>query len=298
MKNIPSAAISLCNKLGLENSNGIIDTPLEGVRLLKLEQHEKSTPHMYRQCIAVILHGNKIGYVNNHRLDYDFDNCLIVAAPYPIGCETFASKEAPLIGLYIDLDIALIGQLVEQMSNANVTWPEPPTGSIGVSCTSVTTPMHDCIDRLVTALHDPTDTQLLGPVLIREFYYRLLMGPQGYLLRQSCRQDSTLAQVSKVIGHIRDHYDKKLSINELAAIAGMSVSVFHRSFKQVVTDAPLQYIKKVRLTQAKTHITQEGLSASAAAYKVGYESPTQFSREFKRYFGLPPSQISNETLVS
>ena len=290
--------LSLCRHLGLEHDSGMVDTGLSGVRLLKLDKYSSATPHMYQQSIAVILQGTKIGNVNEHELIYDKDQCLIVATPYPIGCETFASEGEPLIGLYIDLDITMISELVEQMSSQGMQWPEPPAGSIGVATTKLNTAMHNCLDRLVSALQDPHDTQVLGPQLMREFYYRLLQGEDGYLLHLTCRQDSPISRVSTVINHIQQHYDEKLPVSELATMAGMSVSVFHRMFKQVVTDPPLQYIKKVRLNKAKTHILSEGLSAQAAAFKVGYESPTQFSREFKRYFGLSPSQMATDSMAA
>jgi AraC-like DNA-binding protein len=161
----------------------------------------------------------------------------------------------------------------------------------GVSPTPMTEQMHFCMLELLDILHDPLDSQILGPSLIRRFFYYLLQGQQGHLLADYCEQDSSLAKIAAVIGYVQDNYERKLNINELAEMAGMSVSVFHKVFKQVVTDPPLQYIKKIRLNHAKSYILQEGLAANVAAQRVGYESSTQFSREFKRYFGVPPSRI-------
>lgn len=296
MNSFPQLGLALCQKYGLQNDVGAVKTALDGVRLLKIDKYHKVTPNMYQQSIVIILQGSKIGHVNDHQLVYDQEHCLIVATPYPIACETFATEQAPLIGLYIDLDINMVAQLADEMAKSgNFAWT-PPSDSIGVSSCRISQQMHDCVRRLAIALLDDVDAKLLAPQILREFYYWQLKGPEGYLLYQSCCQESHLSQVSQVIHYIQVNYQQKLQVLELAQMAGMSLSAFHRVFKQVVTDAPLQYIKKIRLNKAKTHIVQEGMSASAAAYKVGYESPTQFSREFKRYFGTPPSQIAQDSV--
>lgn len=295
MKSKAKLGKALCHAYDLEHSAGIANTALDGVRLLKIDKYHKVTPNMYQQSIVFILQGSKIGHVNKHQLVYDQEHCLIVATPYPIACETFASQDEPLIGLYIDLDKKVLTQLVEEITELGKPDWSAPNDSIGVSSCRLSPKMDGCINRLAETLLCPKAAKILGPQILREFYYHQLTGPEGYLLYNSCLQESAISQVSSVIHYIQTHYEEHLSINDLAAMAGMSISVFHRVFKQVVTDPPLQYIKKVRLNKAKSHIVQEGMTASAAAFKVGYESPTQFSREFKRYFGTPPSRIAEET---
>ncbi|PSW09838.1 AraC family transcriptional regulator [Photobacterium rosenbergii] len=284
----------LCTYYGLADSSGIVDLPIPGIRLFRIKQYHKMTPQMYQQGVVVILQGNKVGHLNDYRFDYDTNHCLIVATPYPIACETFASPEEPLIGLDIDFDLTIIQELVdtlEQHQHSEMA-PSPDNGR-GVAVTQITPDIRDCICRLLGCLKDPLDAKVLGKQLLREFYFQLLKSDQGHLLAQYCKQDSALSRVSRVITHVQSHYDQKLAINDLADMAGMSVSAFHRAFKQVVTDPPLQYIKKIRLNKAKTMMSQDGMPANIAALKVGYESPTQFSREFKRYFGVPPSKASH-----
>ncbi|MGF1689283.1 AraC family transcriptional regulator [Photobacterium japonica] len=283
----------LCEYYGLQGHSGIVDTDLPGVRLFRIEQYHKMTPQMYQQGVVVILQGNKIGHLNEYQFRYDEAHCLIVATPYPIACETFASKEAPLIGLDIDFDLTIIQELVdavEQHGVADLPWSQD--SHRGVAVTAITPSIAEGICRLLACMLDPLDAKVLGTQRMREFYYQLLKSEQGHVLAQYCKQDSALARVAKVINHVQVNFADKLTINELADMAGMSVSAFHRAFKHVVTDPPLQYIKKIRLNKAKTLMSQEGLPASVAAIKVGYESPTQFSREFKRYFGLPPSKAA------
>ncbi|PSW20884.1 AraC family transcriptional regulator [Photobacterium sanctipauli] len=292
---------SLCQYYGIGEGSGLKDTHLDAVRLFKINKYHKMTPQMYQQGVVVILQGNKVGHLNEYRFEYDTEHCLIVATPYPIACETFASEQAPLIGLDIDFDLTIIQDLVDMVEQHDKTSHDAvmnySDNSRGVAVTKITPSIQECICRLLSCLGDPLDAKVLGKQLLRELYYQLLKGEQGYLLAEYSKHDSSLARVSKVINHVQVNYEQKLSINELAEMAGMSVSAFHRAFKQAVTDPPLQYIKKIRLNRAKTMIAQEGMPANVAAVKVGYESPAQFSREFKRYFGLPPSKATQIGIV-
>ena len=283
-------AKSLCKYAGLVHQSARVDTNLAGVRLFRIDSYHKHSPQMYEQGIVIIIQGRKIGHLNQHQFNYDVQRCLLVTTPYPIVCETFASFDEPLIGINIDFDLTVIRQLVtmiesEQHQRFN------HEGGCGVATTIMTERMYRSIEQLLEVLHDPLDALVVGPSLIRQLFYYLLQSEQGGLLAQYCEQDSALAKISSVIDYVQLHYDTKLQVHELAAMAGMSVSVFHKVFKQVVTDPPMQYIKKIRLNNAKTLILQQGMAANVAAGLVGYESPTQFSREFKRYFGLPPSKI-------
>ncbi|OLQ74344.1 transcriptional regulator [Photobacterium proteolyticum] len=294
MNNTVSLATSLCELYGLDKQIGRVDTCLPGVRLFRINKYHKVTPQMYQQGVVIIFQGNKVGHLNDYRFEYDTEHCLIVATPYPIACETFASEESPLIGIDIGFDLTVIQQLVElieQHGAADILRAEQ--NGRGVAAARITPDITSCMTRLLKALHSPLDSKVLGPQILREFFYLLLQGEQGYLLAQYCKQDSALSRVSKVINHVQAHYEQKLAIDELADMAGMSVSSFHRAFKQVVTDPPLQYIKKIRLNKARTLMVQDRMPANVAAVKVGYESATQFSREFKRYFGLPPSKAAD-----
>lgn len=287
-------ATSLCEHYGLAQQSGRVDTCLAGIRLFRIDGYRKYSPQMYEQGIVIIIQGRKIGHLNQYKFNYDPQRCLLVTTPYPIVCETFASFEQPLMGINIDFDITVIGQLVtmiESQQQRRFNYE----GSCGVATTQMTERMYRSIEQLLEVLHDPLDAKVIGPSLIRQLFYYLLQSEQGYLLAQYCEQDSVLAKISAVIDYVQQHYDTKLQVHELAAMAGMSVSVFHKVFKQVVTDPPMQYIKKIRLNNAKTLMLQQGMAANVAAGQVGYESPTQFSREFKRYFGLPPSKIHEHT---
>ncbi|MEJ2764674.1 AraC family transcriptional regulator [Photobacterium sp. MCCC 1A19761] len=293
MKKNATLAESVCQYYGLDRRQGRVETLIPGVRLFRLTQYCKVTPQMYQQGVVVLFQGNKIGHLNDYQFEYDTEHCLIVATPYPIACETFASEDAPLIGVDIEFDLATIQQLVETLEQQDPPFVfDSDLHGRGVAASPITPQVTDCMARLLRAMQHPLDARVLGPQLLREFFYLLLQGKQGHLLSQYCKQDSALARVSKVINHVQAHYPQKLVIDELAQMADMSTSAFHRTFKQVVTDPPLQYIKKIRLNKARTLIVQDGMPANVAATQVGYESAAQFSREFKRYFGLPPSKAA------
>ncbi len=283
-------AEALCEYYGIADQTNRVHTLLPGVRIFRIDRYHRLAPQMYEQGIVIIFQGNKIGHLNQHQFGYDVERCLIVTTPYPISCETFASPETPLMGINIDIDINVISELVSIMQSEHPYWKTEDT-RCGVATSQMTEAMYLCMLELLSILHNPLDTKVLGTALLRRFFYYLLQSDQGYLLAHYCEQDSSLAKIASVLSFIQGNYAQKLNVNDLAEMAGMSVSVFHKVFKQVVTDPPLQYIKKIRLNHAKTHMLQEGLAANLAAQRVGYESAAQFSREFKRYFGVPPSRI-------
>ncbi|MBP2699607.1 AraC family transcriptional regulator [Photobacterium lucens] len=287
---LADTAEALCEYYGIADQTNRVHTLLSGVRIFRIDRYHRLTPQMYEQGIVIIFQGNKIGHLNQHQFGYDVERCLIVTTPYPISCETFASPETPLMGINIDLDINVISELVSIMQSEHPYWKTEDT-RCGVATSQMTEAMYLCMLELLSILHNPLDTKVLGTALLRRFFYYLLQSDQGYLLAHYCEQDSSLAKIASVLSFIQGNYAQKLNVNDLAEMAGMSVSVFHKVFKQVVTDPPLQYIKKIRLNHAKTHMLQEGLAANLAAQRVGYESAAQFSREFKRYFGVPPSRI-------
>ncbi|MEO0997450.1 MAG: helix-turn-helix domain-containing protein, partial [Pseudomonadota bacterium] len=144
------------------------------------------------------------------------------------------------------------------------------------------------VNRLLRSLHGATDRRVLAPLAVREFLYRILIGEQGERLRSVALRDSRAARIATVLRFMRDNFDRPLSVDELAERAAMSTSAFHQNFKSMTSLPPLQYLKMIRLHQARQLLLQDDVSAGEAAYSVGYNSPSQFTREFKRFFGAPP----------
>jgi transcriptional regulator GlxA family with amidase domain len=154
--------------------------------------------------------------------------------------------------------------------------------------------MADATTRLIRCLQSETESQILGHGLVREILYRALCGTQAPVLYSLAMHNGTFSQVARALKIMNSNYSEKLDVDQLASTARMSASAFHRAFKEITSDSPMQYLKKVRLTKAKDFIMQENMKAYIAADKVGYESSTQFSREFKRYFGQSPAELMRE----
>ena len=154
--------------------------------------------------------------------------------------------------------------------------------------------MLDATTRLVKCLQSETESQILGPGLVREILYRALFGAQAPVLYSLAMHSGTFSQMARVLKVMQSDYARKLDVEQLANTAHLSISAFHRAFKEITSDSPMQYLKKIRLTKAKDLMVQESTKAYIAADKVGYESPSQFSREFKRYFGQSPAEMTRE----
>jgi len=213
----------------------------------------------------------------------------------PFECETFASPEDPLLGLYIDIDMSQLHDLIGRLG----LQPEIDNGGEkslprGIGPAVLDEDMADATNRLLKCLQSETESQILGPGLVREIFYRALCGTQAPILYLLAMHGGTFSQVAHALKVMQSDYAAKLDVEQLASTARMSASAFHRAFKEITSDSPMQYLKKFRLTKAKNLIVQENMKAYIAADKVGYESSSQFSREFKRYFGQSPAELMRE----
>jgi len=179
-----------------------------------------------------------------------------------------------------------VGELLLEMDD---DIPERGTAECGIISTPMTADMINATVRLLECLKSPLDSRILGPHNVREIVYRVLYGEQGGALRALAVRHSRFSQIARVLRRIHTEYDKELDMEVLAGEANMSISTFHHNFKAVTASSPLQYLKSIRLHKALMLMIRDGLNASAAAGKVGYESASQFSREFKRYFGNSPT---------
>jgi len=197
-----------------------------------------------------------------------------------------ASPSHPYLGVHLSLDPAVVGELVAEGINA------PPLGAPerGMALSPVEPLLLDAITRLVTLLDSPQDIAPLAPLVLREITYRILTGPQGLRLRQIASAGAPAYRIARAIRWLKDHFTEPLRIESLAKQVRMSPSAFHLHFKNVTAMSPLQYQKRLRLQEARRLLLGEGIDAAEAAFRVGYESPSQFSREYRRMFGTPPRQ--------
>ena len=289
-----SQMVKLLKNFPLADSD-VLESRLQGVRLFKETKHIPRRPMVYDPGICIVAQGHKIGYLGGKRFQYDANTYLVASVTMPFECETFASPEEPLLGLYIDIDMTqlhdLIGRLDLQPEIGHVNEKGLPCG---IGPAMLDKDMADAISRLLRCIQSEAEAEILGPGLVREILYRALCGAQAPVLYSLAMHGGAFSQVARALKILQNGYAEKLDVEKLANTARMSASAFHRAFKEITSDSPIQYLKKVRLTKAKELMVQEKMKAYIAADKVGYESSSQFSREFKRYFGQSPAEMMRE----
>ena len=274
---------------------GSSESRLKGVHFYKATQPSPRKPVLYDPGICIVAQGRKVGYLGGQMFQFDAKHYLVVSVTMPFECETFASPEEPLLAIYIDVDLAqlhdLIGRLGAHTEFGNI---DEKTLTRGMGPAAMEKDMADATYRLVKCLQSETEAQILGPGLVREILFRVLTGAQAPVLYSLAMHSGVFSQVARAVKIMQTDYSEKLDVDQLANTARMSHSAFHRAFKEVTSDSPMQYLKKVRLTKAKNMIVQENMKAFIAADRVGYESTSQFSRDFKRYFGQSPAEMMRE----
>lgn len=265
---------------------GIRSTAIEGVQLMRASQPIPRMPVLYEPGIVIVGQGRKRGYLGDRVFTYDAHNYLVLSVPLPFECETEASAEEPMLAVTIRVDLAVLGELLMKMDGADSS-PNPSIPQ-GIYSTELDLQLSETTVRLLECLSNPAETRILGPQIVREITYRVLCGEQGGGLRTAAALHSRFGQVNRTVQRIHTEYARGLTVEELAETAGMSASAFHQNFKAVTSTSPLQYLKTIRLHKARMLMVHEGLRAGMAAERVGYESSSQFSREFKRLFGSTP----------
>jgi AraC-like DNA-binding protein len=268
-------------------NEGLQGTVVEGVAVARVSKPAARAPVVYRPMLLIVGQGRKRAYLGDEVYTYDAFNYLVSSVPLPAECETQASPEEPLLLLAIDIEPTTLGEILLEMDD----FP-PPVGTTprGLAATPMTEELGGAVIRLLECLKSPLDSRILGRQIVREILYRVLRGEQGSALRALANRDDHFARIARVLKYVHAEYARPLSVEELARKAAMSVAAFHHHFKLVTASSPLQYLKRIRLDQARRLMAHEGHNAGTAARAVGYESPSQFSREYRRMFGAPPRQ--------
>ncbi len=235
---------------------------------------------------AMVVQGHKKLSLNQETFQYGVAQCLVMSVDLPLSvCMIEATPDQPYLGLKLNLDPAQLCEIIAQ-TNPDIDKKE---NSVRGWCVSDASPsLIDCAIRLTKLLDTPQDIPFLAPMIIREIYYRLLTDRQGEAVRQIATSGSNMQRIAEVIRQIKTDFTKPLRVEELALAANMSAASFHRHFKAVTSMSPLQYQKQLRLLNARQIMLAEAIDATQAAYRVGYESTSQFSREYSRMFGAPP----------
>lgn len=250
-----------------------------------IPEHELAA--VYDPMVNLILQGSKSITIGDRSLHYDPATYFVMSIDLPAtGVVRPAATGEPYLAVALTLESAVVAALLADL-------PEPgrsETGTTGFSVAAVTPELMDAWIRMLRLMERPADIPALAPAYEREILYRVSQGPHGAMLRAIATPDTAMARVSLAIQWIRRDFAQPLRVDALADRAAMSVSAFHRHFKAVTALSPLQYQKRIRLLQARTLLIAEGKSVNAAAFDVGYESTTQFSREYTRLFGQAPSR--------
>lgn len=207
----------------------------------------------------------------------------------PFKCETFATPDKPLYGVSVAIDRVLLGELVQAMGPASGQESQVQTPE-SMTSVRIDSAMRDSVERLLRCLHDPLECQAMGQSRIREVLYSALRGPQSGVLRALVEQQGQFARIASAVTYLHEHYDHALNVDTLASCANMSTSTFHEHFKRSTLLSPVQYLKRLRLLKAQQLLVADGLNVSQVALRVGYQSASQFSREYKRYFERSPGE--------
>lgn len=258
-------------------------TPVPGLSLLRHPERTAFEATIYEPVLCLILQGRKATTFGAHTYSVGAGECLLVSHDLPVVSRI---TDAPYMALLLDVEVGVLRSLYEELGSTVRDARE----SRALEVHPATAPLLDGLHRYIALADSPTDARVLGPMLTREIHYRLLTAPFGGMLRNLIKHESHASAVARAITHIREHFRTPMAIAELARDVGMSVASFHRQFKAVTASSPLQYQKELRLLEARRLLRAGTVSVSTAAYDVGYESPSQFSREYARRFGHPPKQ--------
>ncbi|HCG8412672.1 TPA: AraC family transcriptional regulator [Vibrio parahaemolyticus] len=264
------------------------DTPISGLRLSRWTTPTPPTSYTHNPSICLIAQGRKRVLLGEESFIYDANHFLISSIDLPIIANIIeASEEQSYLGLIMELDLTEISQLIVDSELAFIQSKEAQKG---IAVGELSESLLDAFVRLAELLDEGQNIKILAPIIKREIFYRLLMSEQGTRLHQIVTAGSHSHQIAKAIDWLKNNFVKPLSVGDLASYTGMSKSSFYTHFRSMTSMTPLQFQKKLRLSEARRLMLTENLDAIAATFKVGYESPSQFSREYSRLFGAPPSK--------
>lgn len=269
-------------------SEGFQACGVRSMGIMQTRQTEHSSCSIVEPLIGLVLQGSKSVQYGTQRVRYNAGDVIVIGHALPmVSAMVDATQDEPYIALYVGIDMQSIRSVYSDMggTSANDTGPALKAGPANIE-------VIDSIGRLFKLRSDPIAEQTLGAAALCEVYFRVLRSETGSALKHIIHADSKANQIAKAIVHIRNEYRATIRASDLAAISGMSPSVFYDTFKRITANSPLQFQKDLRLTEAHHLLQQTSTPISEIAHKVGYESAAQFSREFSKKFGIPPRKIA------
>lgn len=269
--------------------DGVTETPVAGLTLYRASEPLARTPLCYLPTICVVASRGKRVHIGSRAVSYNEDNYLINAVMLPVEGELpEATPQQPYLGLSLQIDPVMVAELMLAMEPHGELPADENPELIG-AC-KISARLEEAFVRLLNCCQDPMDADLLTDAIRREIFYNVLRGEKGAMLRNSVLQHSGANRITPVIRFIEQNFHRALDIREIANVAGMSSSTLHEHFKQATTLSPLQFVKNLRLHRARA-LLMEGCQAAEACWQVCYSSPSQFSREFRRFFGESPRDV-------
>lgn len=256
---------------------------MEGLLLLRQDVPSPLDASLYEPVLCLILQGRKQVSIGDQTLSFGAGECLLVSHDLPVRSRI---TKAPYVALVFEVDVATIRKLYDEVAEAAQSGERARAAETHRADPGLV----DALYRYLALAESPVDAKVLGPLVSKEIHYRLLMAPFGAMLRSLIRHDSDASAIARAIDHIRGEIRSPIAIPELARRVGMSVSAFHKHFRSITSTTPLQYQKELRLLEARHLLRTGGSSVTTAAFDVGYASPSQFSREYARKFGVSPSR--------
>ncbi|MCP3807838.1 AraC family transcriptional regulator [Paenibacillus sp. Lou8.1] len=268
------------------HQDGVLTTAIPSLHFVRSSNTTVPIHQVHEPALCIVAQGRKVVMLAEESYHYGTSDYLVVSVDLPISGQVIqASAEAPYLCLRLNFNPHQVLDLIKE--SALPTSPMPDSRR-GLYVSQTNSLLLDAVIRLVHLLENPQDVPVLAPLVIREILYRILQGNQGESLKQLVMTGSHSNRIAEVIKRIKQDYDKPLRIEELSKLANMSPSSLHRHFKEVTAMSPMQYQKQLRLQESRRLLLSESTDAADVGFQVGYESPSQFSREYARLFGLPP----------
>ncbi|WP_428265294.1 AraC family transcriptional regulator [Haliangium sp.] len=270
----------------IEQAQGLITRslrPMDDLLLFQRSAPSSFEAALYEPVLCLILQGRKQVSIGEQTLSFGAGECLLVSHDLPVSSRV---TKAPYLALVLEVDVATIRKLYDEVAESALDSERARAAELHRADPGLL----DALGRYLALADAPADAKVLGPLISKEIHYRLLVAPFGGMLRSLIRHDSNASAIARAIGNIRGDIRSPIVIPELARQVGMSASSFHKHFKTITSTTPLQYQKELRLLEARRLLRTGGASVTTAAFDVGYESASQFSREYARKFGVPPSQ--------
>lgn len=265
---------------------GTHEATVPGVWVSRRTNSEPRHPAIYQALLIFLAQGAKRVYLDDEVLGYDVDHYLALALPVPVECEILhATPEEPLLAVSVVVDPAMLAEILISLDEPTAIEGPLPRG---IYASKTSPELRGAVVRLLECLHSQVDSRILGKQIVREIVYRVLRDEPGGALRALATRNDQFMRITRVVQQIQAEYGTSLSVENMAKRVNMSVSTFHHNFKAVTGKSPLQYLKSIRLHRARLMMVHAGHNASTAATAVGYESASQFGREFKRMFGASP----------